>query len=79
MEFNVPILRSVRKAVASTNGGLKNPPALVFNPTWGSDESNRERTTFDFPPPSGIQRPKNDEDIAYMTVCFWSNVILFFA
>lgn len=67
-DFNIPIIRSNRKLVATTNGGLRNPSPLVFNSAWESQEANRATDKFIYPVSSGIQRPKNDEDIAFMSV-----------
>lgn len=70
VDYNIPIIRINRKSVASINGGLQNPSPLVFSPRWDAvgEQFNRESRRFDYPPPSGIQRPKSDEDIAFMSV-----------
>ncbi|CAL5361716.1 unnamed protein product [Camellia sinensis] len=67
-EFNQPIIKSNRKLVASANGGLHNPSCLVFNPHWGNEQAQDVGKKFNIPSLSGVQRPKNEEDIAFMTV-----------
>ncbi|KAI7984767.1 Glutamyl-tRNA(Gln) amidotransferase subunit A [Camellia lanceoleosa] len=67
-EFNQPIIKSNRKLVASTNGGLHNPSCLVFNPHWGNDQAQDLRKKLNIPSLFGVQRPKSEEDIAFMTV-----------
>ncbi|KAL3366565.1 hypothetical protein AABB24_011318 [Solanum stoloniferum] len=67
-DFNIPIIRSNRKLVATENGGLSDSCPLVFNSAWKSQEAKRVTDKFNYPASSGIQRPKNDEDIAFMSV-----------
>ncbi|XP_059299744.1 uncharacterized protein LOC132052286 isoform X2 [Lycium ferocissimum] len=67
-DYNIPIIRSNRKLVATANGGLRNPSALVFNSAWKSQEAKQATDKFNYPVSSGIQRPKNDEDIAFMSI-----------
>ncbi|XP_019234883.1 PREDICTED: uncharacterized protein LOC109215303 isoform X1 [Nicotiana attenuata] len=67
-DFNVPIIRSNRKLVATENGGLHNPSPLVFNSVWNAKEVKQGTDKFNYPVYSGIQRPKNDEDIAFMSI-----------
>ncbi|OMO94775.1 Amidase [Corchorus capsularis] len=67
-ELNIPIIRANRKLVASVNGGLHNPSPLVFNPEWSTDKSHYNKSKFNHPSPSGIQRPEHEEDIAFMSV-----------
>lgn len=67
-DFNIPIIRSNRKLVATENGGLRDPSPLVFNSAWKSQEAKRVTDKFNYSECSGIQRPKNDEDIAFMSV-----------
>ncbi|CAH9092148.1 unnamed protein product [Cuscuta epithymum] len=68
-ELNTPIIRANRELVASVNGGLHNPSPLVFNAAW-SDLHLQHMTTsrFSYPSPSDVQRPENDEDIAFMSI-----------
>ncbi|KAK4795700.1 hypothetical protein SAY86_028026 [Trapa natans] len=70
IEFNIPVIRSNRKSVASIDGGLQNPSPLVFNPKWDAvtDKVNQNSRRFDYLTPSGVQRPRSDEDIAFMSV-----------
>lgn len=68
LELNIPIIRDNRKIVASENGGLHNPSPLIFNPEWSREKSKGNDKRFIHPCISGIQRPKNDDDIAFMTV-----------
>ncbi|XVE56473.1 hypothetical protein DITRI_Ditri04bG0013000 [Diplodiscus trichospermus] len=67
-EFNIPILRANRKLVASVNGGLDNPSPLIFNPEWSKEQSQGKASRFNYPSNLGIRRPKNEEDIAFMSV-----------
>ncbi|KAL1068781.1 hypothetical protein V6Z11_D12G221100 [Gossypium hirsutum] len=66
-EFNIPIIRTNRKLVASINGGLHNPSPLVFNPEWSKEQSQGKASRFNHPSAFGIQRPINEEDIAFMS------------
>ncbi|XP_057948254.1 uncharacterized protein LOC131143913 [Malania oleifera] len=67
-EFNIPIFRANRKLVASANGGLHDPSALVFNPEWCSEPARHNDKSFNYPSLSGIRRPESEEDIAFMSV-----------
>ena len=67
-EFNVPLIRANRKLVASVNGGLHNPSPLVFNPEWSREQSQGKASRFNHPSTLGIRRPKNEDDIAFMSV-----------
>ncbi|EPS58185.1 amidase-like protein, partial [Genlisea aurea] len=70
-EFNIPIIESNRRLVARENGGLQNPSPLIFNSAWRVEEEEEEddkTKRFNYPSPSGVQRPKSDEDIAFMSV-----------
>lgn len=69
-ELNVPIFRSNRKLVASVNGGLENPSFLVFNSAWSHGEAQDAPERFKYPSLSGVERPKSDEDIAFMSVSY---------
>ncbi|KAL8464268.1 hypothetical protein ACS0TY_033968 [Phlomoides rotata] len=67
-ELNVPIIRSNRKLVASVNGGLENPSCLVFSAAFSHDHSHNPPKRFNYPSLSGVERPKSDEDISYMSI-----------
>lgn len=67
-ELNIPIIRANRKLVASVNGGLHNPSALVFNPEWSREQPQSIGKRFHYPSLIGTKRPKNEEDIAFMSV-----------
>lgn len=67
-ELNLPIIRSNRELVASVNGGLQNPSSLVFTSSWGHDHAQDGCKRFNYHFQSGIERPKSDEDIAFMSV-----------
>ncbi|XP_055827007.1 uncharacterized protein LOC129895327 isoform X3 [Solanum dulcamara] len=68
-DFNIPIIRSNRKLVATTDGGLDNPSCLVFNSAWKVQQLEHEpNKKLNYPSPAGIQRPKSDEDIAFMSI-----------
>ncbi len=68
LEFNLPIIKSNRRLVASENGGLHGPSCLVFNPEWTQKHVVDASKRFQHPALSGILRPKSDEDIAFMSV-----------
>ncbi|KAF7024416.1 hypothetical protein CFC21_036779 [Triticum aestivum] len=67
-EFNVPAFRENRRLVAIKDGGLHDPSLLVFQSSWSSKSKVKESETFDYPQASMIQRPSNDEDIAFMSI-----------
>lgn len=67
-EFNVPAFRENRRLVALKNGGLHDPSVLVFKSSWSSKSKVKESEKFDYPQTSMIQRPSNDEDIAFMSI-----------
>ncbi|XP_021761279.1 uncharacterized protein LOC110726121 isoform X3 [Chenopodium quinoa] len=67
-EFTLPITKADRKLVATSNGGLKYPSVLVFNPDWGAKQAEPAKKTFSYPSFSDIQRPSNEEDIAFMNI-----------
>ncbi|XP_062028983.1 uncharacterized protein LOC133744989 [Rosa rugosa] len=67
-KFNIPTIRANRKLVASVNGGLNDPSCLVFVPDWGIEKAPHPSKRFDCSSLSGIQRPQNDDDIAFMSV-----------
>lgn len=67
-ELNIPIIKANRKIVASTNGGLKYPSSLVFTSEWKHEETLDDATRFNYPSVSGVTRPENEEDIAFMTI-----------
>lgn len=67
-EFNAPIIESNRKLVASVNGGLENPSCLVFRSALSHRHSDDPPKRFNHPPLPGVERPKSDEDISYMSV-----------
>ncbi|KAK6147932.1 hypothetical protein DH2020_018844 [Rehmannia glutinosa] len=67
-ELNIPIFRSNRKLVASVNGGLENPSTLVFSSAWNHDDAQDAPKRFNYPSLSGVERPKSDDDIAYMSI-----------
>lgn len=67
-ELNLPIIKSNREIAASVNGGLENPSCLVFSSSWSHDHAQHASKRFIYPSLSGIERPKSDEDIAFMSV-----------
>ncbi|KAI3455195.1 hypothetical protein Pfo_011858 [Paulownia fortunei] len=67
-ELNIPIIRSNRKLVASVNGGLENPSSLVFSSAWNHNHAQDAPKRFNYPSLSGVERPKSDEDIAFMSI-----------
>lgn len=75
-EFNVPAFRENRRLVALKNGGLHDPSVLVFKSSWSSKSKVKESEKFDYPQTSMIQRPSNDEDIAFMSVSFIKHFII---
>ncbi|KAJ4847922.1 hypothetical protein Tsubulata_047149 [Turnera subulata] len=69
-EINVPIIKANRRLVASENGGLSDPSCLIFNPEWIGEHAVKPNATkkFNYPSLSGLQKPKAEEDIAFMSV-----------
>lgn len=67
-ELNIPIIRSNRKLVASVNGGLENPSCLVFSSAWNHDHAQDAPKRFNYHSLSGVEMPKSDEDISFMSV-----------
>ncbi|KAH9605390.1 hypothetical protein KSS87_004578 [Heliosperma pusillum] len=67
-EFNLPITRADRKLVATNNGGLKYPSVLVFRPEWNVKQAESTKNRFVYPSLPDIQKPENEEDIAFMSV-----------
>ncbi|CAH1439323.1 unnamed protein product [Lactuca virosa] len=67
-ELNIPIIKANRKIVATTNGGLHYPSSLVFNSKWEHEETQDDAKKFSYPSVSGVMRPENEEDIAFMTI-----------
>ncbi|KDP22511.1 hypothetical protein JCGZ_26342 [Jatropha curcas] len=68
VEFNLPVIRANRRLVASENGGLHNPSYLVFNPEWTPEHVENASKRFNYPAPVGIQKPKSEKDIVFMSV-----------
>jgi len=87
-ELNLPIFAANRELVASENGGLHNPSCLIFNPEWTDEQVENASNRFSYPTLSGIQKPKTEEDIAFMSVnesCYimnlpylWAVVLFYF-
>jgi hypothetical protein len=87
-ELNLPIFAANRELVASENGGLHNPSCLIFNPEWTNEQVENASNRFSYPTLSGIQKPKTEEDIAFMSVnesCYimnlpylWAVVLFYF-
>lgn len=67
-ELNLPIFAANRELVASENGGLHNPSCLIFNPEWTDEQVENASNRFGYPTLSGIQKPKTEEDIAFMSI-----------
>ncbi|KAL6323627.1 hypothetical protein AAG906_039223 [Vitis piasezkii] len=65
-ELNIPISRANRKLVASINGGLHDPPYLVFNPEWGNEQV-QSRSKDSVILPFWNTEAESEEDIAFMT------------
>ncbi|XP_023636986.1 LOW QUALITY PROTEIN: uncharacterized protein LOC17883266 [Capsella rubella] len=67
-EMNVPIYRANRKLVATKNGGLENSSPLVFNPSWNREGPRVQGMRFKYPSVSGVKLPRDEKDIAFMSV-----------
>lgn len=74
-ELNIPIIRANRELVAYEDGGLHYPSVLVFNPEWDTNNNDTKNLPkpifakrFKYPSSPTIQRPPDDEDIAFMTI-----------
>uniref|UniRef100_A0A2P2LKY4 Amidase domain-containing protein n=1 Tax=Rhizophora mucronata TaxID=61149 RepID=A0A2P2LKY4_RHIMU len=68
VEFNLPIFKANRKLVAEENGGLHNPSYLIFKSNWIHENAVIASKKFSYPLFTGIQKPKNEEDMAFMSV-----------
>ncbi|XP_057516631.1 uncharacterized protein LOC130797861 isoform X1 [Amaranthus tricolor] len=68
LEFNLPTVKADRQLVATSNGGLKYPSVLVFDSDWDSKKVESRKKTFTFPSVRDVQRPANEEDIAFMSL-----------
>ena len=77
IELNVPSFRENRKLVALENGGLHNPSVLVFKSSWSGKSKAKDSKRFIYPHTSTVQRPSNDEDIAFMSVSFLNHFIIY--
>lgn len=67
-KLNLPIIKSNRESVALINGGLENPSSLVFTSSWSHDHIQGASKRFNYPSLSGVERPKSDEGIAFMSI-----------
>ncbi|KAJ8772389.1 hypothetical protein K2173_027566 [Erythroxylum novogranatense] len=67
-EFNIPIIKANRKLVAQENGGLHNPSCLTFDPEWTKKSMKNANERFSYPTLSGVKKPKDEEDIAFMSI-----------
>ncbi|XP_056684455.1 uncharacterized protein [Spinacia oleracea] len=67
-EFTLPITKANRQLVATSNGGLKYPSVLVFHPEWGAKQGEPAKKAFTYPSFPDIQRPVDEEDIAFMSI-----------
>nr|XP_043608229.1 glutamyl-tRNA(Gln) amidotransferase subunit A [Erigeron canadensis] len=67
-ELNIPIMKANRKAVATINGGLRYHSPLVFHSKWKHEEAQDDTKRFSYPSATDVTRPKNEEDIAFMSI-----------
>lgn len=70
-ELNLPTVRADRNLVAARDGGLSYPSVLTFHPEWSAQKSASacvKRSVVGYPLLPEIQKPENDEDIAFMSV-----------
>ena len=64
----IPYYQQNRAVVGLPDGGLANPMPLLFDPTLGQKPVDHNLGNFAYPALTNITRPKNDTDVAYMTV-----------
>lgn len=67
LAFNPDIYQSQKKPIEYVNGDHKGGRETKRDQNH-SGESFEDPTPVDWPIPKGVKRPKDDEDLAYMTV-----------
>lgn len=65
---NIVGVRANRELVAHPDGGLRNPVPLLFDPGFNKKEFSEPDIKFSYPILDNVQRPKNDEDLAFMSI-----------
>jgi hypothetical protein len=68
LTINIPGLQANRDIVGLPDGGLRNHMPLLFNPGFNKKEFSEPDAKFKYPTLSNVQRPKSDEDLAFMSV-----------
>ena len=66
----IPYYKRIRAVVGLPDGGLSNPPPLLFDPTLGHKPMDPAPRKFLYPQLTNVTRPTSDVDVAYMTVTF---------
>lgn len=70
LTINIPGLQANRDTVGYPDGGLRNHMPLLFDPGFNKKEFSKPDTKFKYPTLNNVQRPKSDEDLAFMSVCY---------
>ncbi|KAG0558086.1 hypothetical protein KC19_10G003700 [Ceratodon purpureus] len=66
--WNIPGFQANRDLVAYPDGGLYNPVALTFDPSFNSQDFSKPIKHFKHPVLDDVKRPESDDDLAFMTV-----------
>lgn len=66
--LNIPGFNAIRELVATSNGGLRHHVPLVFDSDFSREETSKPDEKFKYPALEDVQRPKSDEDLAFMSV-----------
>ena len=70
LTINIPGFQANRDIVGYPDGGLTNPMPLVFDPGFNRKELSEPDKKFTYPTLNNVQRPKSDEDLAFMSVSY---------
>lgn len=70
LTINIPGIQANREIVGYPDGGLKNPMPLLFDPGFNRKEFSEPDKKFTYLTLSNVQRPKSDEDLAFMSVSY---------
>jgi len=70
LTINIPGLQANRDIVGYPDGGLKYHMPLLFDPGLNRKEFCEPDIKFTYPTLSNVERPKSDEDLAFMSVSY---------
>jgi hypothetical protein len=66
--WNIPGFQANRDLVAYPDGGLYNPVALTFDPSFNSQDFSKPIKHFKYPVLDDVKRPESNDDLAFMKV-----------